>query len=247
MKTSRKPSVAKRTWFLHGARFFHSCGAIGCFSSHAAIRLWWRLRNSGTWVGERQVDGPCIQQCPRRRHGFKIQQLGVRGRTDARRVVETPSVLHDAGTPRQPYCAACVAELLRCLSLRPLDLSDNSIEDLGAKSLAESLGNHSGLKVNLEGNFIRRRGAGILSDAVKSAPGDYDFDLRNNRRDCPERVATSDCPGNLHKDHASRRSTPIALSAMMAAKAEVSRTPRAIDSAYRWSGRLISVIVSSPW
>ena len=33
VKTSRKLSVAKRAWFLHGARFFHLCGAVGCLLS----------------------------------------------------------------------------------------------------------------------------------------------------------------------------------------------------------------------
>ena len=77
---------------------------------------------------------------------LRSNSLGSEG---ARMLVESLK-RHPCSMTLQPYCAACVAELLRCLSLRPLDLSDNSIEDLGAKSLAESLGNHSGLKVNLK-------------------------------------------------------------------------------------------------
>ena len=61
-----------------------------------------------TWTKFSKVDSPRIQQCPRRSLGSEGAAIG----------------------------SAYVAEVLRCISLWYLDLSDNSIEDLGAKFLA---------------------------------------------------------------------------------------------------------------
>ena len=102
--------------------FSHSCGAVGCdpLVVHPFVETW------GT--KSCKLDCSCILLCPRRRHGdawlgCKIRQLGVSGCQDARRVVETPSVLHDARTPRQPYwrdrSTFCCQSVALCITLTP--------------------------------------------------------------------------------------------------------------------------------
>ena len=82
-KASKRPSAAKRTWFLHAARFVIR-PARSSASHH--VQLSACGVDAGRYVEDKvwQVDSPCIQQYPRCRHkvegfGCKIQQFEVRG------------------------------------------------------------------------------------------------------------------------------------------------------------------------
>ena len=149
---------------------------IGCLSSHAAIRLWWR-RSSIREPNSCKVDSPCIQQCLRRTHGVaglgcKIQQFGARGCQDARRVVETPSMLHDAGTPRQPHwrdrSSLCCRSVASNIALTP-----RPVRQQHRRSWRKLPGRVSGQPPWFEAEFGRKlhqpSGAKVRSDAPKRA------------------------------------------------------------------------------
>ena len=83
--------------------FFHSCGAVGCDPPvvDPFVETW----GTKSCKVELFVHSAVPLAADTEMHALdvKIRQLGVSGCQDARRVVETPSVLHDARTPRQPY------------------------------------------------------------------------------------------------------------------------------------------------
>ena len=112
------------SWILHGARFVHLCGTVGCFSSLAAMRLWWRrssIRGGQSLTSSivRAVSSALAADTRLQAWDVKTQLLEVTGCKDSlsrgNAIRASYNVLHDNHVGA--IGAACVAEVLRCFSL----------------------------------------------------------------------------------------------------------------------------------